>query len=68
MSATQDRIQYITGKAQRGAITIPERNELAHLLGRNPREFDSAEGLNTLVGIGLIAIAIAIIASLASKK
>jgi hypothetical protein len=68
MSSKQDRIQYLTGKAQRGAITIHERNELAQLLGRNPKEFESDEGLNTLVGIGLVAIAIAIIASLTSRK
>jgi hypothetical protein len=67
MSNKQDRIQYLTGKAQRGAISINERNELAKLLGRNPKEFETDDGLNTLVGIGLLAIAIAIITNLVSK-
>ena len=68
MNSNQDRIRYLTAKAQRGAISVGERGELAGLLGRNPNEFDKADGQDTLVGIALLAIAIAIITGLVSKK
>ena len=64
MSYREDRIRYLTSKAQKGAITPTERQELARLLGRNPNDFNTDEGLNTLVGIALVAIAVAIIAGL----
>jgi hypothetical protein len=68
MSYREDRIKYLTAKAQRGVITSAERRELASLLGRNPQDFNSDEGLNTLIGIALVAIAIAVLSELMSKK
>jgi hypothetical protein len=68
MSFKEDRIQYLTAKAQRGVITPTERAELARLLGRNPFDFETPEGMNTLVSIALFAIAIAIIAGILSKN
>lgn len=68
MNYTDERIQYLTAKAQRGVISQTERKELAKLLGKNPTEFSSDEGLNTLIGIGLLAIAISLLSSLISKK
>jgi hypothetical protein len=38
------------------------------LLGRNPVEFNNDDGLQTLIGIGLVAIAIGLIADLLGKK
>ncbi len=68
MTPKEERIQYLTGKAQRGSISQNERKELAKLLGRNPGELNSDSDLNTLVGIGLVAIAIALIADAIQKK
>lgn len=68
MNQNQQRIQYLTGKAQRGVITPEERKELAHLLGRNPSDFKTDDDLQTLVGIGLVAIAIALLAEMFGKK
>ena len=68
MNYADERIQYLTAKAQRGVISETERKELAKLLGKNPSDFTSDEGLNTLIGIGLLAIAIALISSLVSKR
>lgn len=68
MNYTDERIKYLTAKAQRGVISQAERKELANLLGKNPSDFNSDEGLNTLIGIGLLAIAISIISSLVSKR
>lgn len=65
---TTDRIQYLTKKAQRGVITQTERQELARLLGRNPKEFQSDNGLSELIGIALIAIAIAMLADILTRK
>ncbi|MBL7912644.1 MAG: hypothetical protein JNJ41_16400 [Bacteroidia bacterium] len=64
MNEKTKRIQYLTRKAQRGAITQIERNELASLLGKNPNEFDSENGLPNLIGFALIVIAVAIIADI----
>jgi hypothetical protein len=68
MNQKEERIQYLTGKAQRGVISPNERQELANLLGRNPGDFNNEDGLKTLVGIALVAIAIALIADVLGKK
>lgn len=68
MDERTERIQYLARKAQLGAITQAERNELARLLGRRPSDYSSDDGLSSLIGIALIAIAIALIADLLSKK
>ena len=68
MNQTEERIQYLTGKAQRGVLLPEERQELARLLGRNPGDFNNDDGLKTLVGIALVAIAISLLADLLSKK
>jgi len=68
MNAIEERIEYLTAKAQRGALTPYERIELARLLGKNPNDFQNDNGLNSLIGIALVAIAIAIIADVFSKK
>jgi hypothetical protein len=67
MSRT-DRIQYLTRKAQRGVINRVERNELARLIGRDPRDFQSDSGLPDLVAIALVAIAIALLTEIFTKK
>jgi hypothetical protein len=64
----RERIQYLTKKAQHGLITEAERQELAQLLGRNPNDFQNDKGLSQLIGMALVAIAIAIIAELLSSK
>ena len=56
-----ERIKYLTKKAQKNAISPEERNELVHLLGRQPQEFREPDGLDLLIGIALVAIAAAII-------
>ena len=61
MDYRMDRIQYLTRKAQMGAITPYEQSELAQLLGRNQQEFNSDNGLALLIGIALAAIAAGII-------
>jgi hypothetical protein len=63
-----ERLQYLTKKAQWGVITHEEQNELANLLGRQPREFQEPNGLNLLIGIALAAIAAAIIIKLLSDE
>lgn len=63
-----ERIQYLTRKAQLGVITLEEQDELAHLLGRQPQEFQDPNGLNTLIGIALVAIIVALIAKLFTKE
>lgn len=63
-----ERIQYLTQKAQRGVIAPYERDELANLLGRRPREFQDTNGLNLLIGIALAAIAAAIIINLLTDE
>jgi hypothetical protein len=63
-----ERIQYLAKKAQRGVITQTERQELARLLGRNPDNFQSENGLSELIGIALIAIALALLADLLTQK
>lgn len=68
MNQNEQRIQYLTGKAQRGVISPDERQELARLLGRNPNEFSTDDGLKTLIGIALVAIAIALLDDLFGKK
>lgn len=68
MNQREERIQYLTGKAQRGVILPHEKQELANLLGRNPSDFNNEDGLKTLVGIALVAVAIALIADLLGKK
>ena len=59
-----ERIQYLTRKAQRGAITPKERDELARLLGYDPKDYQGDEGLAFLIGIALGAIAAALIIGL----
>lgn len=68
MNTSEERLKYLTGKAQRGVITPAERQELAHLLGKNPGDFNSDDGLKNLIGIALVAIAIALIADVLGKK
>lgn len=63
-----ERIQYLTAKAQRGSITPEERRELAVLIGRDPKKFEEDKDLDTLIGLALLVIAIAIIAGLFSKN
>lgn len=65
---TRDRIQYLTKKAQRGVIKPFERQELARLLGKNPKDFQSDNGLSELIGIALIAIAISMLADILTRK
>jgi len=66
MDTRIERIQYLTKKAQIGVIAPLEQNELAQLLGCEPQEFQDSKGLSALIGIALIAIVLAIIASLLS--
>ncbi len=67
MSYELERIQYLTRKAQMGAITLYEQNELAQLLGRNQQEFNNKNnGLALLIGLALAAIAAAIIVDILS--
>ncbi len=54
----KERIQYLTKKAQLGVITQVERQELAKLLGKNPKDFQTDNGLSELTAIALIAIAV----------
>lgn len=63
-----ERIRYLTKKAQKSVITPEERDELAHLLGRNPVEFQEPNGLDMLISIALVAIAAAIILWLLSES
>ncbi len=64
----RERIQYLTKKGQHGLITDAERQELAQLLGRNHHDFQNDKGLSQLIGIALVAIAIAIIAEILTPK
>jgi hypothetical protein len=64
MDYRMERIQYLTRKAQMGAIMPYEQDELAQLLGQNQQEFNSGKGLALLVGLALAAIAAAIIAEI----
>lgn len=64
MNSKTERIQYLTRKAQRNNISPREVNELANLLGRNPKEFKSDNGLSSLIGVALVFIALAIISDL----
>ena len=68
MDLNTERIQYLTKKAQRGAITPSEQDELARLLGRNPQEFQGPDGLLILIGIALAAIAAAIIIAILTSR
>lgn len=70
MDNQTERIRYLTRKAQRGAISNSERNELAKLLGKDPKKFQDSDGLDVLIGIALVALAAGLIASLimAGKK
>ena len=63
-----DRIQYLTKKAQHGVITPSERDELARLLGYDPRDYQGDLGLAFLIGAALGAIAAAIIIELLSGR
>jgi len=67
-TSTTNRIQYLTRKAQRNAISIQEQKELARLLGRDPKDFERDNGPSELVAIGLIAIALALLADLFPNK
>jgi ADP-dependent phosphofructokinase/glucokinase len=68
MNSNIDRIQYLTKKAQWGVINSYEQDELAHLLGRRPQEFQQPNGLDQLIGIALVAIAAAIIIKLLTDE
>lgn len=68
MDERTKRIQYLTRKAQLNAISQAEQNELARLLGKKPSDFRSDDGLSNLIGIALIALAIALIADLLGQK
>jgi len=68
MSIKTDRIRYLTKKAQRGVITEAEQRELARLLDKNILDFQSDNGLSELIAIALIAIAIALLVDILSKK
>lgn len=60
-----ERIQYLTKKAQLGAITPYEMEELIRLLNLQPQQFqDDPNSLNTLIGIALIVIIAVLIAKL----
>lgn len=61
-----NRIQYLTYKAQHNAISDPERNELAQLLGREPSKFQGSDGLSLLIAFALGAITSATLISLLS--
>ena len=63
-----DRIQYLTNRAQRGSISRSEQEELAHLLGRNPRDYQGEQGLALLIILALSAIAAGIIIALLSSR
>jgi hypothetical protein len=67
-TSTTYRIRYLTKKAQRNAITSQERKELARLLGRDPKDFERDNGSSELIAIGLVAIAIALLADMLMKK
>ena len=66
MDSRNERIQYLTNKAQFGVITPYEQNELAGLLGRNQQNYKGQEGLALLIGLGLAVIAGALLAELLS--
>ena len=68
MNEITERIQYLTKKAQLGAITQSEQDELAELLGYDPQEFSGSDGLSILLGIALVAIAIALIVLLVTER
>jgi len=68
MSTDYKRIQYLTAKAERNAISPEERSELAGLLGRNPENFEDENDLQTLIGLALLVIAIALIAGLIARR
>jgi hypothetical protein len=68
MKTRKERIQYLVGKAQRGAISSAERTELATLVGRNPRESDTEEGLKVIIGIALFAIVLDLISGFITGK
>lgn len=63
-----ERIKYLTKKAQKNVISPEERDELAHLLGRQPQEFRETDGLDQLIAIALVAITAAIILWLLNRE
>jgi hypothetical protein len=67
MDSQTQRIQYLTHKAQKGAITPAEKNELAGLLHRSPKEFEGSDGLGLLIALALAAIVAGIIAAILSR-
>lgn len=65
MDQNLERVQYLTKKAQMGAIDLFEQDELARLLGRDQQEFNNNNnGLSLLIGLALAFIAAAIIADI----
>jgi hypothetical protein len=64
MDSRNERIQYLTNKAQIGVINPFEQNELAQLLGKNQQNYQGSEGLALLIGLGLAVIAAGLIAEL----
>lgn len=68
MNSNIYRIQYLTRKAQLGAITPEERDELAHLLGQDPQQFIDPSNLDILIGIALIAIVAALLIRILNKE
>ena len=64
MNSRNERIQYLTNKAQMGFIAPFEQNELAQLLGKNQQDCKGSEGLALLIGLGLAVIAGALISEL----
>ena len=64
MDRRNERIQYLTNKAQLGVITPFEQNEFAQLLGKNQQNYQGSEGLALLIGLGLAVIVGALIAEL----
>ncbi|MCK9593023.1 MAG: hypothetical protein M0Q91_13545 [Methanoregula sp.] len=64
MDSRNERIQYLTNKAQIGVITPFEQEELAQLLGKNQKNYKGSEGLSLLIGLGLAVIAAGLIAEL----
>ena len=68
MNRETKRIQYLTQKAQLEVITQSEKDELAELLGHDPQEFQGSDGLSILIGIALVAIAVALIVLLLTER
>ena len=64
MDSRNERIQYLTNKAQMGMIAPFEQNELAQLLGKNQQDCQGPNGLALLIGLGLAVVAGALLVEL----